>query len=93
MGTPGGCLPGKKAGVYGKAAKAPFGTKVLLAPGVSACFEGRLLKLQTLSCLASVLGGSTDPDHGAKLVPVKIMDLQRSELRGSLEMTTFCIDW
>lgn len=55
------------------------GTKMMLALGVSACFQGHLLKLQTVFWLALVPGGSTDPDHGAKLVTAKIMDLQRSK--------------
>ena len=52
----------------------------MLALGVSAYFQGHLLKLQSVFWLALVPGGSTDPDHGARLVTAKIMDLQRSKL-------------
>lgn len=71
MGPLGECFPGKKAGGSGKAAKAlfrdqnPFGTgRGSLPVFKDVC----LLKLQTPSWFPLALGGSTDPDHGAKLV-------------------------
>lgn len=62
------------------------GTKIILALGVSAYFPGHLLKLQTVFWLALVPGGFTDPDHAARLMTAKIMDSQRSKLRGSLSI-------